>query len=111
MEITEKREGDLIILRPIGQLDNDTSPEFQDRLLEVVGAGDRRVLVDFSGVDYISSAGLRALMTASKKTNPTGRIAIAALNAMVKEIYQISRFTLIVPAYETMDDARTALMK
>jgi anti-sigma B factor antagonist len=112
VEISEKREGDIVVLMPVGHIDNETSAEFQTRLLEVVGEGKGRVLMDFTRVDYISSAGLRALMTASKRTKAGGgRIAVAALNAMVKEIYDISRFTLIVPAFATIAEASTELNK
>ena len=110
MEIGEKRDGSIVVLRPVGYLDNDTSPLFQTRLLDVVGPGDGRVLVDLSGVEYISSAGLRALMAASKKTKAAGgRIAVAALQPMVKEIFEISRFSLVVPVYETSAEATAAL--
>jgi anti-sigma B factor antagonist len=112
VEISEKREGDIVVLMPVGHVDNETSAEFQTRLLEVVGEGKGRVLIDFTRVDYISSAGLRALMTASKKTKAGGgRIAVAVLSAMVKEIYDISRFTLIVPAFDTLTEASTELNK
>ena len=112
MEISQQREGDVVVLRPVGQLDNETSLAFQTQLMEAVGEGSGRVLIDFTGVDYISSAGLRALMTASKKTKAGGgRIAVAVLNNMVKEIYEISRFTLVVPAYDTSAEAITALTK
>ena|SRR5580704_5562883 len=110
VEIGEKRDGSIVVLEPVGYLDNDTSPLFQTRLLEVVGTGDGRVLIDFSGVEYISSAGLRALMAASKKTKAAGgRIAVAALQPMVKEIFEISRFSLVVPVYETSAEATAAL--
>jgi len=110
VEISEKREGDILVLSPVGYIDNETSPSFQARLLDKVGAGDGRVLVDFSAVEYISSAGLRALMAASKKTKAGGgRIAVAVLRPMVKEIFEISRFALVVQAFDTMADATAAL--
>ena len=112
MEISQKREGEVVVLGPVGQIDNETSPVFQTELLQAVGEGNGRVLVDFGRVDYISSAGLRALMTASKKTKAGGgRIGVAALNKMVKEIYEISRFTLVVPAFDTIAEAITALTR
>ena len=112
METSQKREGDILVLSPVGQIDNETSAIFQTQLMDVVGEGNGRVLIDFARVDYISSAGLRALMTASKKTKAGGgRIAITALNKMVREIYEISRFTLIVPAFDTAAEATAALTK
>lgn len=110
MEISEQREGDIIVLSPVGRVDNDTSPEFQTKLLACVGSTATTVLIDFSGVEYISSAGLRALMMASKQSKATnGRLAAASLTPMVKEIFTISRFSLVVQVFETTAQAIAAL--
>ncbi len=110
MEINERREGDIVVLGPVGRLNNDTSPEFQSRLLGAVGAADARVLVDFSCVDYISSAGLRALMAASKASKAAGgRLAVTGLNPVVSEIFTISRFSYVVNVFETLAQALCAL--
>ena len=110
MEISEQRQSDLIILNPVGRINNDTSPAIQTKLLDSVGSAAAKVLVDFSGIEYISSAGPRALMMASKQSKATnGRLAVAALTPMVKEIFAISRFSLVVQVFETTAEAITAL--
>jgi anti-anti-sigma factor len=110
LEIDEQREGEVVVLEPVGRLNNDTSPEFQTRLLSCVNTGGSAVLVDLSRVDYVSSAGLRALMTASKQSKAAGgRLAVAALNPVVKEIFNISRFSYVVKVFETRAEALTAL--
>lgn len=110
MEISEERQGEIVILNPVGRINNDTSPEFQTRLLTAVGSAATTVLIDFSGVEYISSAGLRALMMASKQSKATnGRLAVAGLTPMVKEIFSISRFSLVVQVFETTAEAVAAL--
>ena len=110
MEISEQRQGDITILSPTGRINNDTSPAFQTKLLGCVGSSAAKVLIDFSSVEYISSAGLRALMMASKQSKATnGRLAVAALTRMVKEIFAISRFSLVVQVFETTSAAIAAL--
>lgn len=110
MEISEQRQGDVVVLGPVGRINNDTSAEFQSRLLGCVGADGAAVLVDLSGVEYISSAGLRALMMASKQSKAAnGRLAVAGLNSVVKEIFTISRFSYVVPVFETPAEALAAL--
>jgi anti-anti-sigma factor len=110
LEINEQRDGDIVVLGPVGRINNDTSPEFQSRLLGSVGSAGVKVLVDFSQVDYISSAGLRALMAASKQSKATGgRLAVTGLNAVVKEIFTISRFSYVVNVFETLAEALSAL--
>ncbi len=109
MEIGERRDGDILILSPAGRIDNDTSAAFQSRLLAVLAPG-AAVLVDFSAVEYISSAGLRALMMGSKQSKAAkGRLAVAALGSVVKEIFEISRFSMVVQVFDTTADALAAL--
>jgi anti-anti-sigma factor len=99
MEIGEERQGGVLILRPVGRIDNETSLSFQDRLLGVLNAGDV-ALVDFADVEFISSAGLAALMTAAKQAKAqNGHIGVAALRPLVQEIFAISRFSRVVPVY------------
>ena len=110
MEISQKHEGKIAVLAPAGRIDNETSPSFQAKLLNAVGDGKAPVIVDLAGVEYISSAGLRALMMASKKAKAAGtRLAVAALTPMVNEIFTISRFSLVVQVFETVGEATAAL--
>jgi anti-anti-sigma factor len=109
VEIGERRDGDILILSPAGRIDNDTSPAFQARLLAALTPG-AAVLVDLSAVEYVSSAGLRALMMGSKQSKAeNGRLAVAALGPVVKEIFEISRFSLVVQVFDTTADAVAAL--
>jgi len=109
VEISEKQDGKFSVLTPIGRLDNETSPDFQVKVLYAVASGGS-VVVDLSSVEYISSAGLRALMMASKRSKAiNGRLAVASLTPMVKEIFDISRFSLVVPVFDTVQDATSAL--
>ena len=108
MEIGEARHGELLVLRPEGRLDSATSGEFQTRLVAAVTGAPADVVVDFSSVDYISSAGLRALMTAAKVKTPESHIAVAALNGFVAEIFTISRFLHVLPIVGQVEDAAGA---
>lgn len=110
MEISEQRQGDIIVLIPVGRINNDTSAAFQPKLLDCVASAGSKVLVDLSGVEYISSAGLRALMMAAKQSKATnGRLAVAGLTPMVKEIFAISRFSFVVQVFDTTAEAIKAL--
>jgi anti-anti-sigma factor len=109
VEIGERHDGDILILSPAGRIDNDTSQAFQARLLSALTPG-AAVLVDFSAIEYVSSAGLRALMMGSKQAKASnGRLAVAALGPVVKEIFEISRFSLVVQVFATPAQALAAL--
>jgi anti-sigma B factor antagonist/stage II sporulation protein AA (anti-sigma F factor antagonist) len=109
MDIRERRDGNILILSPAGRIDNDSSPAFQATLLAAMTPG-AVVLVDLSSIEYVSSAGLRALMMGSKQSKAAnGRLAVAALGPVVKEIFEISRFSLVVQVFDTPADALAAL--
>jgi anti-sigma B factor antagonist len=110
VQIIERREGDVLVLSPVGRIDNETSPAFQTKLLGTVGPALGAVLIDFGSVDYISSAGLRAILMASKQSMAAhGQLAIAALKPVVREIFEISRFSQIVRIFGSIEEATAAL--
>lgn len=108
MEIGERRYRDVLVLRPVGRIDNLTSAEFQARLLSAAASGSDDILVDLAAVAYISSAGLRALIFASRTKPKELRLAVANLNEVVQEIFEISRFSQIIPIFATVEEAVTA---
>ena len=108
MDIGERRQANILVLAPVGRIDNLTAAEFQARLLAAVNSSSADVVVDFSGVEYISSAGLRALMTASRQKPNERRLAVARLNAVVHEIFTISRFSHLVPIFARVEEASAA---
>ena len=107
MEIGERRQASMLVLQPVGRIDNLTSAEFQARLLAAITSADD-IVVDFSSVEYISSAGLRALMAASRLKPKERRLAVACLNSIVSEIFAISRFSYVVPVFSTVEEAGAA---
>jgi anti-anti-sigma factor len=108
VEIGESRLGNYLILRPVGRLDNGTGAEFQARLVKILATAEDDVIIDFAAVGYISSAGLRALMTITKQKPPHRRIAVAAPNAVVGEVFTISRFNKLIPIFASVSDAQQA---
>ena len=105
MEIRERRQGNCLVLRPVGRIDALASAEFQARLLAVVVTANTDCVVDFSEVELISSAGLRALMTAQRQKSKERRLAVACLTGVVREIFRISGFAHIVAIFGTVEEA------
>jgi anti-anti-sigma factor len=113
LELNERRSGNAVVLAPAGRIDMATADQFRDRLIPLVtAAGETRgsVVVDFSEVDYISSAGLRVLMLAAKQARTSGAsVAVASLQPLVHEIFQISRFDKVLPCHTGVTEALAAL--
>jgi anti-anti-sigma factor len=92
------------------RIDYETAAAFQDQLLAVLGDGTPTLILDFSGVEAISSVGLRGLVVAAKRSHAAaGTIVVAALQPLVREIFAISRFDTLFRLFDTVDEARTAL--
>lgn len=98
--------GNALVLKVAGRLDQDNCDVFRVDLaphLDTATAGALAVVLDLSDLDYVSSAGLRCFMLAAKETRSrNGSIVVAALQPMVAEIFQISRFDLLIPVFPTL---------
>jgi len=113
MELSPRRIGDVIVLRPAGRIDHLNADDFRSSLEPHLagcdGAGPA-LLFDLSALEYISSAGLRVLMIAAKTLKPRGgRMAVAAPRPVVGEVLEISCFNLVFPVHATVDDGVHAL--
>ena len=103
MQIKVEQKGKTIISVE-GRLDSSNSGELEKVLLECQAAGKNDLLIDFSRLDYISSAGLRVLlMTAKSAKAAGGQVVLAALNSDVRQVFDISGFTSIFPIIEKDD--------
>lgn len=91
MNITKNLDGQKLIMALEGRLDTSTAPEFDEELNSSLGAVTELVL-DFSGLEYISSAGLRILLSAQKKMNKQGKMVITKANDTIKEVFEITGF-------------------
>lgn len=108
MEISTRTTNDIHIVAIAGSLDSITSPEAQ-RALDGVLASARKVALDFSELDYISSAGLRVLLGAAKKLKASGgTLRIFGLNQSVREVFEISGFSTILAVYPSEAEAVAA---
>ena len=109
MDIRHSHFGNVVVLSAAGRIDHSTSDDFRKRLetlvRKVAGLGSPMVL-DLSRVEYISSAGLRCFMLAAKQAKAQGSpMVVAALQPVVREIFEISRFTLVFETFESVRDA------
>ena len=96
MEINKNIEGSKLTIALSGRLDTTTAPVFEKELKESLN-GINEVVMDFSGLDYISSAGLRVLLSAQKAMNASnGSMKVVGANEIVKEIFEVTGFSDIL---------------
>jgi anti-sigma B factor antagonist len=113
MKLESRTYADTVVVTPAGRLDHDNCEAFRAGLtpeLERAAASRQRVVLDLSGVEYVSSAGLRCFMLAAKQASSQGsKIVLAALRPVVAEIFQISRFDLVFEIFPSVRKALEAL--
>ena len=109
MLLATRHFADATVATPAGRIDHQTATPFEAALAPLIaqaGTGHGALVLDFSGVDYISSVGLRVLMIAAKQMRESqAQLLVAALHPVVAEIFAISRFYRILTVTETLDDA------
>ena len=113
MNVTSRRYANAVVVHAAGRLDQDTCEAFRGDLLKYVDEAANvggAIVLDLSALEYVSSAGLRCFMLASRQAKAQhGRIFVAALQPMVAEIFQISHFNLVFQVFPTVRDAIAAV--
>jgi len=110
MDIQTTKETNATVVKVTGRLDAVTAPEYEKKMLELVNSGNIRFVVDFQSLDYISSAGLRALLVIAKQLKAkSGQVRFANVSGTVKEVFNISGFGSIFQMDETVAAALAAI--
>ena len=113
MDLAATHCADVLVLKPLGRINHLNSAAFEQALaphLAECKASGVKLLFDLAGLEYVSSAGLRVFMLASKQLLPAGcKLAVAAPQPVVREIFEISRFNLLFPIYADIPSALAGL--
>jgi anti-anti-sigma factor len=112
MGLDHARFADVVVLSLKGRVDHASAEGLRADLaphLARCAAGQDHLVLDFAAVDYISSAGLRVLMLAAKQAKAqNGFLAVAAVQPLVQEILEISKFTLVLRTLPSVREAVAA---
>jgi anti-anti-sigma factor len=106
MDVTVEQVGNAALVRISGSVDGLTADALQAALQEQIDTGGTRLVGDLSGVEYTSSAGLRALLAALKLARQKGGdLRLAAVRPAVLRVLELSGFTSILKLYPDVDAA------
>lgn len=95
MTINIEKNNGVTVIKLDGRLDTTTAPELE-KAINNEGDALKSLVLDFNGVDYISSAGLRVLLTAQKKMNVQGSMELVGVNDAVMDIFEMTGFADIL---------------
>ena len=95
MEISKKQNNDELTIEVAGRLDTSTAPELEEYVRESIDDVTSLVF-DFEKLDYISSAGLRVILSTQKIMSAKGTLKVKNMNNTVKEIFDVTGFSEII---------------
>jgi anti-anti-sigma factor len=106
MEISKRKEKDIVVISVKGRMDAVTSPAFEKDMSDLISKGEKTFVINLSKLDYISSAGLRSILASAKQLKEKqGKLLFAELQGPVNEVFKIAGFFSIFQAYETEEAA------
>jgi anti-sigma B factor antagonist len=109
MEIIEEIKSGINIFKLNGRLDSNTSQGFEKKIFQAIDDGSKSMIIDFKDLDYISSAGLRVILKATKALKrEEGKMMLCDMQDYVKEVFEIAGFDSFLPIVGTKDDALQA---
>jgi anti-anti-sigma factor len=106
MQCRNSRLGTTLIIELVGQLDGTTGPAFEDHCRQSVLLGDQTVVLDLASLEYISSAGLRSILTVAKQLKKQGGvIMISRAHGVVRDVLEVSGLSTVFRFVDAPSDA------
>jgi anti-anti-sigma factor len=107
MDIIESRTGRAGVLTLAGRLDTSTAPALPPRAIALCDAGVRAILIDFQGVEYLTSAGFRALIAIKRHAEQASvEMALCGLNEVVRDLFEVGG---LLGSFRVYSDSASAL--
>lgn len=102
-------DGELLVISADGGLNGDTANQFVSEIERLVDGGLRKIIVDCSALNFISSAGLAVLMRLHKHMKPLGgHVKIAGVKGTIVQVLEVTHLSKVFEIYPDVDRARLA---
>ena len=106
MQINVEPHDGTLVVAVEGRIDGANAMEFHDAVSDSLGDNSGPLLIDFENLSYISSAGLRVVLSLAKALRQrAGRFAVCSLSGVIAQIFQTSGFDQIISTHATREDA------
>jgi anti-anti-sigma factor len=110
IELSSEKTGRAAVIRIVGRIDADTAQQLEDLCNEWIAKGEKILILDFTGVRYISSWGLRSILVVGKSLNAIdGKLIPCGLSALVKDVFQVSGFDSLFRTYPNLAAALASI--
>ncbi len=108
MDLTHEAHGEVTVVHAAGDINASSCAQLEEALASLIDQGRQRLVLDLSGVRYVSSAGLRVLLVIAKRLTPSGRFMLSRAAEPVRQVLDMTGFSGIIKVMPTVDDAVTA---
>ena len=109
METSMREKEGTLILGVEGRIDASTAPQLEEELLKLISQGKKKLLLDFGKVTYVSSAGLRAILTARWELQKhSGILMLCSVSDNVYKVLKMTGFTSVFKIYSSEEGAFAA---
>ncbi len=106
LEFQDTTKAGIQIVSLSGRLEAGSAQSFEDHITSLTGSGNRKILVDLSGLEYLSSAGLRSMLSLARiLSSLDGKLAVCSAKGIVKEVFTISGFAAAMNLMESQEEA------
>lgn len=108
MKVTDETKNGVVVLSPEGRIDTGTSGDFEQALMSQTMGDDpaAQIVINFSGLDYINSTGMRVLLILSKRLSAaSGKLVLCEMKEHILEVFVISGFNQILTITGTEEEA------
>ena len=110
MQIDTSVQDGVTVTKISGRMDATTVSQFNDECQRLIQSGTGRIIVDLGGLEYISSAGLRGILTMGKACKSAGiTLAFCSMQSMVADMFKLSGFTSILNVHPGLPEALAAM--
>lgn len=106
MQIDTFLQDGITVIKLTGRMDATTVSLFNEECQKQLGTGAGRFIIDLEGIEYISSAGLRGVLTMGKACKAAkAALAFCSMQSMVADMFKLSGFMSILKVYGTLEEA------
>jgi stage II sporulation protein AA (anti-sigma F factor antagonist) len=111
VEVAEERDHGALVLVPSGSLDSGNVHRFEAVVMRHINNGERRLIVDFNRLDFVSSAGLRVFVIAARALKAdNGRIVLCDMKHHVEDVFRVSGIYRIIAIKASRQEALDAFV-
>jgi anti-anti-sigma factor len=106
MEAQVEEKGDVVVVRVLGRLDAASSPQLEKKINSIIETGHFKLILNLSGVDYLSSAGMRLILSVSKKLKHLeGKVVACNLTDDVLDVIKMAGFHQVLEFYPSEEES------